>query len=529
MKSNRIWIVAGLVALGICSALIGVIVNSGGSSAESVTSEDSGQAVAGKPVPLCGHLCVFRVCQLYGVSVQLSDLMTRMPAENGSHSLLDLATELTAIGLDCKGEKQKLEELDTTNQCYIAALHSPEHFIVIHSIDDRGVHVFGDDGRRTLVSASDIRSRWRDAVLAVQREDETVLPAYYPLLSGKPRIQFQKLYHDRGSIPYTGGRVDFHFKFRNAGDADLVIGDVEVTCKCLKTVCNEHTIPPGEEGEITLVYSPEDQRGTFFQQALVKTNDPLDERLFLSTAGVVYAGIWGSPAIVNFPTVPAGQVRSQLFYIGYTSELADFQIENVHSTLDDLTARRTKWNPDDLVKRITQDLGPVPELQHISRPPEYEVLELTFAPKPDSLQGPLEGELVVETSVPEFKEMHFPVRVRVGRFLESYPETISFGQLEPGDGKVSRTIRLRHPEGVSFEIMSAKPETFEIVHSSIDSGEVDLTVTATAEHLLELEPKTELSLEVDCRGEKQLLILPVYAWPRFSGVSPESEVKSESL
>ncbi|MBX2965167.1 MAG: DUF1573 domain-containing protein [Cyclobacteriaceae bacterium] len=62
-----------------------------------------------------------------------------------------------------------------------------------------------------------------------------------------PAIQFEKLDHDFGTIQ-EGKKVTYTYKFKNTGEAPLIIQGVQPTCGCTAPDWSKEPIPPGGEG-----------------------------------------------------------------------------------------------------------------------------------------------------------------------------------------------------------------------------------------------------------------------------------------
>jgi len=70
-----------------------------------------------------------------------------------------------------------------------------------------------------------------------------------------PVIQWEKPTHDFGDIT-QGEKVDYTFKFTNAGNQPLVITNVEVTCGCTTPKgWPRDPIMPGGKGDLTVAFN----------------------------------------------------------------------------------------------------------------------------------------------------------------------------------------------------------------------------------------------------------------------------------
>lgn len=87
----------------------------------------------------------------------------------------------------------------------------------------------------------------------------------------EPKIEFAVLEHDFGKM-IQGEQVSYTFKFKNTGNAPLIISAVEKTCGCTDTKFPTHPIKPGEEGGISITYDSKGHKGFQNKRVIVKAN-----------------------------------------------------------------------------------------------------------------------------------------------------------------------------------------------------------------------------------------------------------------
>lgn len=76
----------------------------------------------------------------------------------------------------------------------------------------------------------------------------------------QPKFEFETLEYDFGTI-VQGQKVKQVFKFKNVGDADLVISDAKGSCGCTVPTYPEKPISPGGSGEIEVVFDSAGKSG----------------------------------------------------------------------------------------------------------------------------------------------------------------------------------------------------------------------------------------------------------------------------
>lgn len=77
---------------------------------------------------------------------------------------------------------------------------------------------------------------------------------------GLPKFEFKAMEHDFGKV-IQGERVAFAFKFKNTGDADLVIANISTTCGCTASDYPKTPVKPGEESIINVTFDSAGKEG----------------------------------------------------------------------------------------------------------------------------------------------------------------------------------------------------------------------------------------------------------------------------
>lgn len=102
-----------------------------------------------------------------------------------------------------------------------------------------------------------------------------------------PEIQFLETTHDFGNIAENGGKVSTTFRFKNVGDAPLVILETKVQCGCTKPEFPDKPIQPGQTSEIKITYNPLGHPGEFNKRVTVVSNAKAKPKIRITIKGVV--------------------------------------------------------------------------------------------------------------------------------------------------------------------------------------------------------------------------------------------------
>lgn len=91
-------------------------------------------------------------------------------------------------------------------------------------------------------------------------------------LCAQAKIEFEKSVHDFGSFPEAQATAECIFKFKNVGNAPLLIVKAKATCGCTVPEYSKAPIAPGASGEIRVTYSAVGRPGVFNKSIKITTN-----------------------------------------------------------------------------------------------------------------------------------------------------------------------------------------------------------------------------------------------------------------
>lgn len=88
---------------------------------------------------------------------------------------------------------------------------------------------------------------------------------------GQPIINFVSKEFDFGTIN-EGEKVQYNFKFVNAGNGDLIIKSAEASCGCTVPKFSDKPVKPGEEGQISVEFNSEGKPGAAAKNVTIRSN-----------------------------------------------------------------------------------------------------------------------------------------------------------------------------------------------------------------------------------------------------------------
>ncbi len=92
------------------------------------------------------------------------------------------------------------------------------------------------------------------------------------MAEGKAKIVFVEQTHDFGSFKESDGSQTTSFKFKNDGDAPLILSNVRASCGCTTPKWTREPVAPGATGEISVSYNPKNRPGSFNKSVTVTSN-----------------------------------------------------------------------------------------------------------------------------------------------------------------------------------------------------------------------------------------------------------------
>ncbi len=86
-----------------------------------------------------------------------------------------------------------------------------------------------------------------------------------------PKIEFKQTTFDFGAIE-EGVKVSHTFKFKNTGNADLLITNVEASCGCTVAKYSKEPVAPGKEGLIEVIFDTSGRMGMQHKTVTILAN-----------------------------------------------------------------------------------------------------------------------------------------------------------------------------------------------------------------------------------------------------------------
>ncbi len=244
--------------------------------------------------------------------------------------------------------------------------------------------------------------------------------------SGAPDIFFAETTHAFGKI-FVGEKTEHVFKFVNRGNAPLDISEITVGCDCTVAKLKKWLIAPGEEEEIKVIFSPDENTkpGKTAKFVYVNSNDPDSPRFKLKFTANVRKDVFYTPGKFELGFVPKGNTGTKRIVFESKLNPTDFKITKVTTFSPSVGVAygqltdKGQWYVESLIKEDAK--------------PEH-----------------LAGNITVFTNSPKQPEINISTYADVVGEVKVLPERICFGKVTKG-AEVVRSLTVFHAKNLKVE------------------------------------------------------------------------------
>ncbi len=137
------------------------------------------------------------------------------------------------------------------------------------------------DPKKAAVSEESTNAATSTAAVPTSNESQTTPTP----TAAMAKFEFVEMQHDFGNLK-EGDIVKHIYKFKNVGDAPLVISNVQVQCGCTTPSYTKTPVPPNGEGTIELQFDSSNKSGPQHKTATVMANVEGGQSMLVLTAVV---------------------------------------------------------------------------------------------------------------------------------------------------------------------------------------------------------------------------------------------------
>ncbi len=161
------------------------------------------------------------------------------------------------------------------------------------------------------------------------------IQAAEPAVTGTPKIEFETNLIDFGKI-VSDAPMAGHFKFKNTGDAPLVIEGVAPSCECTEAKAIPEKLAPGESGIIKFTIKMEHALSAQ-RHIIVRSNDPKTPSIELN-AQFDYTPRYEADPLAVHIVLPAGKDSVPGSFTITRTDGRDLEIDRLTTSADWITA-----------------------------------------------------------------------------------------------------------------------------------------------------------------------------------------------
>ncbi|BCR04141.1 hypothetical protein DESUT3_12100 [Desulfuromonas versatilis] len=201
---------------------------------------------------------------------------------------------------------------------------------------------------------------------------------------GSPRLAVENADYSFGKI-YAGMKVEHTFRFKNSGDAPLMIDRVRSSCGCTAALLSSTIIGAGEIGEVKTTFDSARFKGAVVKTIYLYSNDPTQSVTQLYIRGTVQEEIEQEPAKVDMRALVPGATKEARVTLTNQGD-KELLLSNLQVTASELKAE------------VTADRLAVGESA-----------EVIIRATPKEGQAHLSGYVIISTSSANMPELRIPV------------------------------------------------------------------------------------------------------------------------
>lgn len=236
----------------------------------------------------------------------------------------------------------------------------------------------------------------------------------------------------------SSNSVEHIFKFKNSGDAKLVISSATGSCHCTVPTLTKVEYEPGEAGEIKVIFDPKGKAaGQVQQRVTVVSNDPTSPTTSLMIEADVQPIVTVEPRLVAFNQINKGETRSVDLVV--TGRIDSFAVTDIKF--------------DGTGEKITTEIGKAEPID-VNGEKNYRVPVKVIYPPATRIER-FNRNMIITTNDSREKEVKIPVLGEVTGDIETKPMRVTMG-LVARDAEFSNTATLASRSGKPFKVSGIK-------------------------------------------------------------------------
>jgi len=236
----------------------------------------------------------------------------------------------------------------------------------------------------------------------------------------------------------SSNSVEHIFKFKNSGEANLVITSASGSCHCTVPQLSKMEYAPGEVGEIKVIFDPKGKAaGPVQQRVTVVSNDPTSPTSSLMIEADVQPIVTIEPKIIAFNQVAKGESRTVDLVV--TGRIEGFAITDIKF--------------DGQGEEIKTEIGKTEPFE-MNGEKFYRIPVKVIYPPAKKIER-FNRNMILTTNDSREKETRLPVLGEVVGDIETKPQRVTMG-LVARTAEFSNTATVTSRGGKPFKIRDVK-------------------------------------------------------------------------
>jgi predicted double-glycine peptidase len=396
----------------------------------------------------CGIQCVYLLCKLHDVSVDINHLLKTISYKEGGTSMLDLKKAAENLGFTCQGYEVSFAKLRQLPLPAIVHLKR-SHYLVLLSVGPKTVKVADPPSRSLEIGHKEFIDEWSGHVLTCERS-KNILAKAVPSKTGET-VYIENPVWDLGVCP-SGNTYNHSFILVNAGKTPIEVTSIKPSCGCAVAELSTKHILPGKTAQIDATLHTAGRSGPFGGRIIVQT-DNVDYPVLAMEIRAELKLYQGSLSVF-----PENVVWEEIL----RGKGATRKIKVIRHGEDPLNFIRATCDIPHLTLNVLKN-------QSGTNPGLNKYVEIEAQVDSNMPTGPFQGTLTIETEHSKYPTVQIPISGTVIAGVKAEPRVL-FLSLKQGN-PTERTIVLENVLDESFKIerVSLNPPDFpgEVSYSKV--------------------------------------------------------------
>lgn len=350
---------------------------------------------------LCGPKSLLVVFQKLGIKANLNEIIKLSGYEESKGTTMyGLYKAARKKGLYAVGMKIGVEDLTKLKIPAIAHLWD-NHFVVVEGTQTETLIITDPPKNPVAISKNNFKSIYSGFALLISK-NKRLLPT---IETKGPDIRFNTYTYNFGRIEKgSKKKIEYTFKFKNAGKEELKIFKVRTSCGCTAALVSNKIIPPKGKGAIKVSFDATGRDGYQLHKIYIHSNDLITPLIPLQIVGIIKTEPIVIPENIYFGDIKKSELPTTKKIYIIKPEGEKFKIKRVIISSNLISAK-------------------VSESTH----KYYKGFEVDVNLKQGIPIGQLKEQITFYTNIRKKPKIEIPITANIVGDIEIYPNMLFFG------------------------------------------------------------------------------------------------------